>query len=119
MSTNEKAIRARIQEIEDTISELNAECRALRGILYSQAAESRSTEITNRRSYRRIYNEEKIREGIRSKKDGMSYKDVYIYLTRMGVSTKESTVRSYLTRMAENGLVKNNKKTGKWILEDK
>ena len=114
MDSNEKTIRNRLAEIDAIISDLNAERSALQGLLYSSAAKSRASEVTNKRSYKRIYNEELIKEAIRSKKGGMIYKDVYIYITKRGIKTKESTVRSYLTRMSMSGQLENDKRTGRW-----
>jgi len=103
MSFSEKEIAQRIAEIDQAIEKLASERRALENLIYMSIAKRRVGDIRNKRSYKRIYNEEKIKLAIESNGRGLKLGDLVRRLMDQGVIIKESTLRSYLSRMAHRG----------------
>lgn len=103
MSYSEKEIRQRIAEIDDALEKLQAERNALQNLIFMAAAKDRAGEVYNRRSYQRIYNEEKIKQVINASRNGLKLSDLVRRLTSQGIIIKESTLRSHLSRMAKRG----------------
>lgn len=103
MSYSEKEIRQRIAEIDEALEKLQAERSALQNLIFMTAAKERAGEVYNKRSYKRIYNEEKIKFVIGAARNGLKLSDLARRLTAQGVIIKESTLRSHLSRMAKRG----------------
>jgi hypothetical protein len=114
MDTFEKDIRARIAEIDDAIEKLKGEKQTLEHLLYTRTARARASEVSDRRSYKRIYNEEKIRLLLSSTPRGLRLKELSRRLLLQNVIIKEPTLRSYLTRMAKKDILEHNPSTGIW-----
>lgn len=114
MDTFERDIRERIAEIDDAVAQLKAEKQTLENLLYSRVARSRTSEIADKRSYKRIYNEEKIKLVLKAHPKGVRLKDLSRKLLLQNVVIKDSTLRSYLTRMAKRGDIERNGNTGTW-----
>ncbi|WP_299211951.1 hypothetical protein [uncultured Tateyamaria sp.] len=114
MALTEKDMMRRVQEIEAAIADLEAEKRALHHLLYSTVAKERASEIHDKRSYKRIYHEERIRLALQNNRSGMTLKQLSGNLLRQGISIKDSTLRSHLSRMAKRGLVSNDRSTHRW-----
>jgi len=118
MDAFEKDIRARITEIDDAIARLKGEKQTLEHLLYTRSARARASEVTDRRSYKRIYNEEKIRLLLRGHPRGLRLKELSQKLLLQNVIIKDSTLRSYLTRMAKKGVLEHVQATGIWRASD-
>lgn len=103
MSFTEKEIKQRIAEIDEAVEKLTSERRALQNLVYMNVAKGRVGDVYNKRSYKRIYNEEKIKLTIQANKKGIRLSDLVRKLMGQGVVIKESTLRSYLSRMAKRG----------------
>ena len=116
MSLTEHDIRRRIKEIDSAIAELEAEKRALHHLVYTAVASKRASEIHDKRSIKRIYHEERIRLTLQAAPKGLKIAQLSVELLRQGISIKESTLRSHLTRMAKRGIVANNRSTHRWKL---
>lgn len=114
MEPFERDIKERIAEINDAIEKLSGEKRALENLLYTRVARARTSEVTDKRSYKRIYNEEKIRLVLQGRPRGLRINELSRQLLLQNVIVKDSTLRSYLTRMAKKGILENNKTTGVW-----
>mgnify|MGYP001796456746 CR=1 FL=1 len=118
MDAFEKDIRSRIAEIDDAIERLKGERQTLENLLYTRTARVRASEVSDKRSYKRIYNEEKISLLLRSHPRGLRLKELSRKLLLQNVIIKESTLRSYLTRMAKKGILENNQSSGIWRVTD-
>ena len=114
MDAFEKDIRERLAEIEDAMEQLKAEKLTLENLLYSRAARARSSEVADKRSYKRIYNEEKIKLVLRAHPKGLRLKELSRKLLLQNVVIKDPTLRSYLTRMAKRGDLERDDKLGTW-----
>ena len=113
MDTFEKDIRARIAEVDDALEKLKSEKQTLENLLYTRTARALTAEVSDRRSYKRIYNEEKIRLLLRSHPRGLRLKELSRKLLLQNVIIKDSTLRSYLTRMAKKGVIEHDA-SGVW-----
>ena len=116
MILREKDIQAHIKDLEIAIHRLQAEKRALENLLVKEVAKAAAGAIKDKRSYMRIYNEEKIRQQLRRYKDGALFKELATSLRRAGVSIKDPTLRSYLTRMSIRGELSHSLETKRWSL---
>lgn len=105
MDAFEKDIRARIAEIDAALEKLKSEKQTLENLLYARTARTVSAEVSDRRSYKRIYNEEKIRLLLKNSPRGLRLKELSRRLLLQNVIIKDSTLRSYLTRMAKKGVI--------------
>jgi hypothetical protein len=114
MKATEQDINKRLEEIDDTISALQAEKRALTGLLHMKVAEQHQGGIPSKRSYKRIYNEEKIKGAIDFAGKNARTQVVYKILKMNGVNIKESTLRSHLTRLKEKGDIVRVESVGIW-----
>ena len=114
MSYSEKDIRERISEIDEALEKLTAERHALQNLVYMSVAKARTGDVYNKRSYKRIYNEEKIKLAIQAAKKGIKLSDLVRRLMNQGVIIKESTLRSYLSRMAKRGDLSYNPHNHTW-----
>ena len=114
MDPFEKDIRARITEIDAALDTLKGERETLQNLLYMRAARGRAAEVTDKRSYRRIYNEQKIELLLRHQSRGLRLREISRKLLTQNVIIKEPTLRSYLTRMAKKGVLVHDKRTGAW-----
>jgi len=114
MALTEQDMKRRIEEIEAAIADLEAEKRALLHLVYSTVAKNRASEIHDKRSYKRIYHEERIRLALQSSRSGLTLKQLSGNLLRQGISIKDSTLRSHLSRMAQRGLVANDRSSHRW-----
>lgn len=103
MAYTEKDIKQRISEIDEALGKLTAERAALQNLVYMNVAKQRTGDVHNKRSYKRIYNEEKVKLTLQTAPKGLQLKELVRRLTSQGVIIKESTLRSYLTRMAKRG----------------
>ena len=118
MDAFENDIKARIAEIDDAIERLKGEKQTLENLLYTRTARVRASEVSDRRSYKRIYNEEKIRLLLRSYPRGLRLKELSRKLLLQNVIIRDSTLRSYLTRMAKKGILDHNQPAGVWRVSD-
>lgn len=116
MKLTEADIKAHIRDVDIAIQNLLHEKRALENLLVKLVSKEVAGENTNKRSYTRIYNEEKIQQGLRTKISGLKFKELSTYLRRAGVNIKEPTLRSHLTRMSARGDVKHDYKTKLWAV---
>jgi len=116
MKLTEADIKAHIREVEETIRNLQHEKRALENLLVKLVAKEVAGENTGKRSYTRIYNEEKIQQALRTKSHGLRFKELATFLRRAGVNIKEPTLRSHLTRMSSKGVIKHDYTTKLWSL---
>lgn len=116
MSDQEEKIERRLSEIDVAIGELTAERRALQNLLYMDVIEEKGRSVKNARSYKRIYNEEKIKQVISNNTKGLSIRQIYNALSRMGISLKDSTIRSHLSRMRKRNEVYYSSLSQKWLL---
>ena len=115
MADAERLIRERIEEIENAIAGLQTERAALQRVLYSIGSRERLNEVSNPRSYRRIYNENKIISVLKENPRGLGYKAIGNALMKVhGIKMESGTLRSYLSRMREKEMVQN-KGGGVWI----
>ena len=103
MRFSEKEIKQRIDEIDEAVEKLTTERRALQNLVYMNVAKARTGDVYNKRSYKRIYNEEKIKLALQANRKGMKLSDLVRRLMNQGVIIKDSTLRSYLSRMAQRG----------------
>lgn len=117
MKLTEKDLQAHIKDLEIAISKLQAEKSALENVLVREVAKAAAGEIRDKRSYIRIYNEEKIRQQLRRYQDGALFKELATGLRRAGVSVKDPTLRSYLTRMSIRGDVAHDYSSKRWRLK--
>jgi hypothetical protein len=117
MKLREKDIQAHIADLDVAIRDLQLEKRALENLLVKLVAKEISGEATNKRSYSRIYNEEKIRQALRPQATGLIFKVLAQRLRRAGVTIKDPTLRSYLTRMSIKGELTHDYKTKLWSLK--
>ena len=114
MSTNQELLERRIAEIDEAIHTLAAERNALQNLLYMQIIDARGISAPNKRSYKRIYDEEKIKQVISNLRSGAGVRQIYRGLSKMGLSIKESTIRSHLTRMRKRGEVDYDTRSQRW-----
>lgn len=111
---DEISINLRISQIQAAIVELEAEKRALQSMLYNSVAAKRAGDIKSKRSIRRIFNEEKIKQIIGESKNRAKTSLIHFRLLRIGVNIKEPTLRSYLSRMHKIGQIQLNKSSREW-----
>ena len=116
MKLTEADIKAHIRDVETAIRNLIHEKRALENLLVKLVSKEVAGENTNKRSYTRIYNEEKIQQALRTKITGLRFKELASYLRRAGVDIKEPTLRSHLTRMNAKGVIKHDYRSKLWSL---
>lgn len=119
MGYEEKDIKQRISEIDEAVEKLTSERNALQNLIYMNIAKARVSDVYNKRSYKRIYNEEKIKLTIQAGKKGIKLSDLVRRMMNQGVIIKESTLRSYLSRMAKRGDLSYNKSNHTWHVVNK
>jgi len=116
MKIEESDIKARIRDIDIAIEKLRDEQRMLQNLLLHAVMKTKVGEVKDSRSYRRIYNEEKIKQALNPHSRGLKFKDLAASLRRAGVIVKDETLRSYLTRMGAKGEIRHDTLTKAWRL---
>lgn len=117
MDPFENDIRRRLAEIDEALTKLRAEKETLEHLILSRVARARAPEVTDKRSYKRIYNEEKISLLLKNSPRGLRQRELSRKLILQNVIIRDSTLRSYLTRMSQKGMIEHDRATGIWRLK--
>ena len=115
----ERRILKDIEEIESRIKALEAEKIGLQRVLTRLRKETVSSrEVGRRNSINRVLVEAQILERLKANKKATPSQDLFDAAKAVIFYLKESTFRSYLSRMKKKGLIKNQgSQRGIWVLD--
>jgi len=101
----ERAVLKEINEIDKKISALQEEKRILNRTLFRSKVSKVSASIPRKNSIERVYIEGKILELLKSSKGGIGWGGIYKEMLWEKADLKETTLRTYLFRLKERGLI--------------
>ena len=116
LESEKKAMEARVAEIQ-------AEIRTINNLIYRRKsemfAETRDEKI-NEKNVDRLFFETLIMEAIRNAKRGLRTGEIYSAVTKSGYGLNYNTLRSYVTKMRDKGLIKKATSTSYyWVIAEK
>ena len=95
--------------LEARIAELQAEIRTINNLIYRRKSEifaAQQDESVNLKNVDRLFFETLILDAIRNSKRGLRTGEIYTAITRSGYGLNYNTLRSYITKMRDKGLIK-------------
>lgn len=102
-------LEAEKKTLEARIAELQAEIRTINNLIYRRKSEifaAQQDESVNLKNVDRLFFETLILDAIRNSKRGLRTGEIHTAITRSGYGLNYNTLRSYITKMRDKGLIK-------------
>ncbi len=102
-------LEAERKQLEERIAELQAEVRVVTNLIYRHKAQTfadETSEKVNLKNVDRLFFETLIMDIIRAAKGGLRTGEIYERLGKVGYRMNYNTLRSYITKMRDKGLIK-------------
>jgi len=116
LEVEKKAMEARVAEIQ-------AEIRTVNNLIYRRKSEvfaGSREEVVNEKNVDRLFFETLIMDVIRNAKRGLRTGEIHSAVTKSGYGLNYNTLRSYVTKMRDKGLIKKATPTSYyWVIAEK
>ena len=114
-------LEAEKRALEERIRELQAEVRAINNLIYRRKSEIHAGGTGQERNLKntdRLFFEAIVLDALRNSKRGLRTGEIHSAVTKQGYSLNYNTLRSYVTKMRDKGLIRKKTPTSYyWVAE--
>lgn len=117
-----KQLEEEKKSLEARITELQGEVRVINNLIYRRKSENfakGTNQNINQKNVDRLFFETLIIDEIKDRRGGLRTKEIYDRIKRSGYGINYNTLRSYITKMRDKGIIKKRTPTSyHWVIPD-